>query len=430
MNTPSLFARSAAALIAALPAIPALAGQGSAQARRADAPAGSIYHNVATGERVISRSGVSQHARGFFLWENDAPDPCEFCPEQRVPSVFPGVHDADLGATGDPLAAASWHGWFEHPGDSRIDFLSIAYFTQVEDPELDGVDGLEMLLVFTEGDSLASPEEAVAHTFVWVTELPGAQDENGDGTVSFDEGRTWYFGLDFGETPVEVGDTDGVPPPGGTTSGVPGVDTDGDGLINSGYAISFRQPNVAEGDPLFDRFPNLIDQPFASKVLNPDGYDPLTFENIRPMGAVLGAPSNERDSYLADAPPFAEWPTNPGYTPAFGEGVGSHDGYRLIDALGNETEPRDFGGFSCGAPQGGNPWAGWSIGFNNNFAPDPGACNGADIAFPFDVLDLQDIIAFIENFENGCARVDFNIDGLFDLVDITRFIESFLGGCP
>lgn len=53
----------------------------------------------------------------------------------------------------------------------------------------------------------------------------------------------------------------------------------------------------------------------------------------------------------------------------------------------------------------------------------------ADLAQPFEVLDLADINAFVSGFLAQDPIADVNDDGLFDLEDISLFIESFLAGC-
>jgi hypothetical protein len=60
----------------------------------------------------------------------------------------------------------------------------------------------------------------------------------------------------------------------------------------------------------------------------------------------------------------------------------------------------------------------------------PGGCNAADIAEPLDVLDLSDVIAFIEAFGAQTEPADYDDNGIFDLADIQIFIVSFMGGCP
>lgn len=60
----------------------------------------------------------------------------------------------------------------------------------------------------------------------------------------------------------------------------------------------------------------------------------------------------------------------------------------------------------------------------------PGGCNAADIAEPFDILDLSDISAFVAAFVALGDAADLNGDGIWDLTDITLFVGAFTGGCP
>jgi hypothetical protein len=54
----------------------------------------------------------------------------------------------------------------------------------------------------------------------------------------------------------------------------------------------------------------------------------------------------------------------------------------------------------------------------------------ADIAEPFGVLDLADIVAFVSAFTVQDPVADFDGNGVFDLADITGFVSSFVAGCP
>ena len=56
-------------------------------------------------------------------------------------------------------------------------------------------------------------------------------------------------------------------------------------------------------------------------------------------------------------------------------------------------------------------------------------CNVADIAEPFDVLDLADISVFVTGFTSGDPVVDFDQNGIYDLADITVFVTGFAAGC-
>ena len=57
-------------------------------------------------------------------------------------------------------------------------------------------------------------------------------------------------------------------------------------------------------------------------------------------------------------------------------------------------------------------------------------CNAADLAEPYDILDLSDITAFVGAFTTQDPAGDLNGDGIYDLSDITAFVDAFLAGCP
>ncbi|USN97910.1 MAG: hypothetical protein H6810_06865 [Phycisphaeraceae bacterium] len=58
------------------------------------------------------------------------------------------------------------------------------------------------------------------------------------------------------------------------------------------------------------------------------------------------------------------------------------------------------------------------------------ACTEADLAEPFGLLDLADILAFVEAFGAMDGAVDFDGNGLFDLADVLAFVTDFNAGCP
>lgn len=60
-----------------------------------------------------------------------------------------------------------------------------------------------------------------------------------------------------------------------------------------------------------------------------------------------------------------------------------------------------------------------------------GPCNAADLAEPFDVLDLGDIGAFVTGFTGQQPIADIAAPfGVWDLGDIGLFVTEFTGGCP
>jgi hypothetical protein len=62
--------------------------------------------------------------------------------------------------------------------------------------------------------------------------------------------------------------------------------------------------------------------------------------------------------------------------------------------------------------------------------PLAGGCNDADLAEPFDVLDLGDIGAFVSGFTGTDPIADLDNNGIYDLGDIGLFVTAFTGGCP
>jgi len=58
------------------------------------------------------------------------------------------------------------------------------------------------------------------------------------------------------------------------------------------------------------------------------------------------------------------------------------------------------------------------------------ACNDADLAGPFGLLDLADITAFVQAFMAQDPAADFDGNGLFDLDDVVAFVTVFTAGCP
>lgn len=54
----------------------------------------------------------------------------------------------------------------------------------------------------------------------------------------------------------------------------------------------------------------------------------------------------------------------------------------------------------------------------------------ADLAEPFGVLDLADVVAFIDGFSTSDPIADLDNNGVFDLADVSAFVGSFIAGCP
>tara|TARA_Y100001933_G_scaffold61599_1_gene61806 strand:- start:567 stop:797 length:231 start_codon:yes stop_codon:yes gene_type:complete len=57
-------------------------------------------------------------------------------------------------------------------------------------------------------------------------------------------------------------------------------------------------------------------------------------------------------------------------------------------------------------------------------------CNAADLAEPFGVLDLDDVVAFVSGFTAGAPIADLDWNGVLDLDDVEGFVVAFGDGCP
>ena len=432
--------------------------------------AGHVYVNAATGERVVSTDTAIGSAAGRgvpWTWSTAIPDPCEgaagVLPDAQGIGVFTGIMSEGNGDAQQPNAVRLWQNWFDAPADALVNGFTIQYYTGLQDPGFtpgdpdnsgypEGIPGYDMIVVFTENDDPDSQTTAVAHSPVLVTLLPGANDSDGNGTIDFSEGMLWTLFLDIVDTPIEIADSDGssVNPQGSDTD-EPG--TVGHGLSDCGFLVTFRQPNVVEGDRMFlDNalidFSN-VDLDPVTGIGNPDGPDPdvATFANILPTGTGLYAPSNRLETFPQTPGVVSQWPADPTVAIEEGEGYGSWDAMEIFDATGadesGDNQLFNFGGFACLTPGGGTdgydtPYSSFQIMFNINGAP-PGAnrcaqtgrsCAIADINDD-QVLDLTDITLFLFHFLDGnldCADVDDN--GILDLADINAFVASFLVGCP
>jgi hypothetical protein len=63
--------------------------------------------------------------------------------------------------------------------------------------------------------------------------------------------------------------------------------------------------------------------------------------------------------------------------------------------------------------------------------PPGAACNPADLAPPYGVLNLDDAASFNHFFEIGnLQKADLDGNGLLDLTDINMFVEFYNQGCP
>jgi hypothetical protein len=73
-----------------------------------------------------------------------------------------------------------------------------------------------------------------------------------------------------------------------------------------------------------------------------------------------------------------------------------------------------------------------SIGWDR-IGPTPAACNAADVAAALGVLDVNDIIEFVNAFNAGGSLADVapaGGDGMLNVNDVITFVNAFNAGCP
>jgi hypothetical protein len=90
---------------------------------------------------------------------------------------------------------------------------------------------------------------------------------------------------------------------------------------------------------------------------------------------------------------------------------------------------------SVGQPDASRPLTGPTYTLTGGFWPGIDAeaigCNAADIAEPLNLLDLADVVAFVQGFQAQDPIADLVAPfGLFDLADLSAFVTAFLTGCP
>jgi choice-of-anchor B domain-containing protein len=57
-------------------------------------------------------------------------------------------------------------------------------------------------------------------------------------------------------------------------------------------------------------------------------------------------------------------------------------------------------------------------------------CSAADLAAPFETLDIFDVFAYLDAFNAGDSSADFTSDGSLDIFDVFAFLDVFNAGCP
>ena len=113
-------------------------------------------------------------------------------------------------------------------------------------------------------------------------------------------------------------------------------------------------------------------------------------------------------------------------------GTSSPNGNLLFDLRDPEAGARPLGSIAPGASLivGRTMYLGGSQVRVYDLSPCLPECNAADLAEPFGVLDLDDVVAFVSGFTAGAPIADLDWNGVLDLDDVEGFVVAFGDGCP
>jgi hypothetical protein len=73
---------------------------------------------------------------------------------------------------------------------------------------------------------------------------------------------------------------------------------------------------------------------------------------------------------------------------------------------------------------------GFALVITGDVAEASAGCSDADIAEPFDTLDIFDVFAYLDLFNAGEPAADITGDGTLDIFDVFGFLDIFNAGCP
>ncbi|MEM1186405.1 MAG: GC-type dockerin domain-anchored protein [Planctomycetota bacterium] len=329
---------------------------------------------------VVARASGVASAQQIIgtTFEASRTDPCGFAADP-LGAAAPGDDRFVWAWRNDPGLDPALRGvviadWADIPGDTVFNdmFVRLAIFVSDDDATPEVVEGSRLAIrVFDADDGFDDPNRVLLAETI-LDDLPADQ-TGGDGLFL-------TIGLRFPQF-AELGNT-GALPDGDVSNGVSFADLDGDGLHDFGYEIEVSAPDGAIGAGI---------------------------------GVVLVGPD-----LSGGASPD---PTTPaGMTDLYEERLPSSEGGAWLGTFG-------FGGAQCGAGAGaGEGTVPFAQAF---FGLRIGPCTPADLALPFNIVDLSDVDTFIDAFVNGDPLADFAPPfGIIDLSDIDTFIPIFLMGCP
>lgn len=384
--------------------------------------AGHIYYNIATGERVVTPIPDPARDSSAALWLNNNTDPCNDIP------VYGLIDDPDIDgdghgdyffqdcATGTFPCEGAWVNWWgDVPCNSVIDCITVAYYTEVPDPDLDsdflgdGVVGYDLILTFSDNDNGhgADGPGASGRSCILdlaITTLPGFAWDGGH----LDFYDVYFLTIDFTSAApslvFELGDSDGIDNAGtgisgGAIYGHPtGVDRDDDGRADFSYAMRFDQSALGTSGQLGMTKGASGFVPAAPKLGNPGDLPP---DPADAMGLFDGA-----DWYTSG-------PSCPPTTAAY---IGTFS----------------FGGFTCELDEFNNTTPHTSAYlelYQSSAVPAPCQANFDGSPLP---ADFVDVIYFLTDFAGACTdgigNFDFSTGGSpsnCDFNDISAFLTTF-----
>ncbi len=385
-------------------------------------PVANIHINMATGERVVTPIDAGARSLSAAIWINNNTDPC------ATGGMVGIIDDPDLDADGFgdfantpcdgdlPCEGAMFLWWGDIQQNSVVDCVVISYATTLPDTDLDsdsigdGIVGYDLSITFSDNDNGRAADGPGLSGRSCILDLTIPTLAGMLGSVPPGFAAVYVLTLDFASFApsyiFELGDTNGVDDAGtgisggalyGPNNGFPntsGQDIDSDGLSDFSWSYRFNQSSLA--------------------------------------------PSQRGMSGFAAAGPKLG---NPGDLPADpADATGTEDLFDVYTA-GPSCPPDlaptylgsfDLGGASC-EPGAASPFASCWIEFYGRGEP-PCDCNQADLAEPFCVHDISDVLAFLTAFAAGIPGgepADFAPPfGILDFADVIAFLTEFGVGCP
>ncbi len=179
---------------------------------------GHMYINLATGERAITPPSEFR-GNGTPLWINEQNDQCGF----NETYWYPAVNTAN--GTNN-----WWLDWGDIADNTVADVMTLIWVTDVPDPELDGVEGLEATFSLFDGLDQTTTASGIGSLITQVFTIPNLPGSDGNGATG-GANLIWAITVDLAGSGNELNF--------GST------DIDGDSMADFGYGWQFATPKDA-----------------------------------------------------------------------------------------------------------------------------------------------------------------------------------------